>query len=458
MKKILLSVALMASGMSVSTYASQARLLALGMSETDNDGMYYVKDARNVFLNPAFASDYGNQVVLEWGSYGQYAMVDTTSTTKTSGTTVNSNTSSPKAQGGFFKKIDEMTYGIYLGNESNTSSLIRAASTSAAAAMNGYTGTAASASSKMLQSADNQIDLFVAGGSDVKWGANFLYAGGKDETRNGKDLSLAVRGGVATSTWDAHANVSLASKSEATDAVTVGATNLGSFKHEAKGKLGLQFGGSYEVGTASRVFGYVKHYGWEQTDNASSAFYTAQAASLGGQTGTVKGDFTSYYLGWGNELAVNNGDKVFTSLSAKKTNINLKFSNKSEVDHLVVPLTIGYEAKATDWLTLRGSVIQNIYGKRDNKNINNYGATGTRVNKVASSLISAIYGGSGETTIANSTTVNAGATLTFGAFELDGLIGTTATDGSVTTSSTSNKNGVLSIENLATSVAMTYKF
>lgn len=39
---------------STSVFASQARLLALGMNETDNEGMYYISDARNIFLNPAY--------------------------------------------------------------------------------------------------------------------------------------------------------------------------------------------------------------------------------------------------------------------------------------------------------------------------------------------------------------------------------------------------------------------
>ena len=146
-----------------SAYASQARLLALGMSETDNDGMYYIQDSRNIFLNPAYVVNNANLVIFEWGSAGQYAMADSTSTTKTSATTINNNTSAPKAQGGFFQKYGEYTYGLYLGNESNTSSLIRAASSSAISAMNGYAGATTDVSSKMLQSADNQIDLFLAG-------------------------------------------------------------------------------------------------------------------------------------------------------------------------------------------------------------------------------------------------------------------------------------------------------
>jgi len=460
MKKILLvSGALLA--VAGSAHASQARLLALGMNETDNDGMYYIQDSRNIFLNPAFINNYSNELVLEWGSTGQNAGLKST---QLSPTTVNNNLSAPKAQGGFFKKYNDFVYGLYVGNESNTSSLIRAAASSAFAVMNGYDATQATdalkvqnSNSKMLQSSDNQLDFFLGSDNGLKWGANFLYSSSKDESRSGKDSAMAIRGGLIGTNWDAHLNLSLASKAEASDSISA---NLGSgtvtttSSASLKGKFGVQTGGSYQLLSAGRIFGYVKHYSWEQTDKTSSAIINATANSIGGQAGTVKGDFTSYYVGWGKDIDVNNGDKIFTSVSLKQTNINLNFSNKSEVRHLIVPVIIGYEAKATEWLTLRGSVVQNIYGQKDNKNIDNYGSsTSTRVNKVASGLISQIYGGTGKSTIANSTAVNAGATLTFGNLAIDGLVGTTGTTGTA-----SSKTGVLSLANLETSVGMTYKF
>jgi|GEM_PF-457231 len=455
--------------LSSSAFASQARLLALGMNETDNEGMYFIQDSRNVFLNPAYINLYPNQAVLEWGNYGQIADAKGGQGSMGPIATLNNNTSSPKAQGGVFKKYGDFVYGLYFGNESNTSSLLRVAGTSALSAVNNLNGltTPATADSKMLQTADNQVDFFFGGDNGLKWAVNPTVAFGKDDGRSGKDSAYAIRGGVIASNWDAHLNLSLGSKSEARDTLTYTAASGGlnalngiTVSQEFKGKLGFHAGGSYAI-PVGRVFGYVKHYGWEQTDSASTAAYAAAAASVGGQSGTVKGDFTSYYLGWGSDFNVNNGDKIFTSLTAKKTDINLKFSNKSEVRHLVIPLTIGYEAKATEWLTLRGSVLQNIYGNRDNKNINNYGATGTRLNKVASGLVSKIYGGTGKTTLANSTAVNAGATLTFGNLSIDGLIGTTdAAGNAVTSAADSNppKTGVLSLSNLETSVAMTYKF
>ncbi len=436
--------------LSSSAFASQARLLALGMSETDNEGMYYIQDSRNIFLNPAYINLFSNQAEFNWGSVGQVITASANTTTQSS--TINNNTSAPKAQGGVFKKYGDFVYGLYYGNESNTSALLRVAGTSALSALNGFTGAPGVGDSKMLQTADNQIDVFFGGDQGLKWGANALYSSGKDETRTSKDSAAAVRGGVIGSNWDAHLNLSLNSKSEASEAIAIAPLGAAAtVSQEFKGKIGYQVGGSYLLDSKNRLFGYVKHFGWEQTD--SFTYSAGQSAAIGGQNGTVKGDFTSYFFGWGRDFDVNNGDKVFTSVSAKQTDINLSFANKSEVRHMIVPVTLGYEAKATDWLTIRGSVVQNLYGQKDNKNVNNYGATGTRLNKVASSALTATYGGSGKSTIANSTTVNAGATLTFDQLTIDGLIGTTGSTGT-----SSSKTGVLSASNLETSVGVTYKF
>ncbi len=430
MKKLLL-IGSALTLISTSALASQARLLALGMKETDNEGMYHVSDARNIFLNPAYMNIYNDYVTAEYGREGAFISKDTTGAT--SSTTTLDRDNRPKAQGGFFKKQGDFVYGLYVGNESNTSSLLRIVGTSATAAINSAAGP-----SKMLNSADNQFDLFFGGGSDLKWGTNVTFAHGKDDSRKAKDTALSLRTGLIGSGWDAHLNVSLASKAEAVDSVNLGGVT--EVSHEFKGKLGLQLGGSYVLSGNNRVFGYVKHYGWEQTDSSTLAATTPISATavLGGQNGTVKGDFTSIYLGWGTHYDMNTSDKVFVSLAGKKTDINAKFATKGEVRNLVVPVTIGYEAVATEWLTLRGSVIQNIWGQKDNKNYNS-------INPVGRGVITNAFGSQGKGTIVDSTEVNAGASLTFGKLVVDGLVGVKAT-------------GALATDTLLSRAALTYNF
>lgn len=401
--------------LSTSAFATESRLLALGMNETDNEGMYYIQDGRNIFLNSAYVNLYADQLVTEYGSNGL---------TVGAGQTLDTN-HRPKAQGGVFKKIGGLTYGVYYGNESNTSSLLRVAATRST-----------TAPAVALPTADNQIDLFVGGDAGLKWGANVTYAKTKNESTLVKESAIATRFGVIGSNWDAHANISAKSSSESP--YTTGT-------QEFDGKLGFQVGGSYLMDFA-RVFGYVKHYGWDQ-----------KATGLT----DIKGDFTSYYIGMGREYAVNEGGKLFAAITAKKTDINLKYATKGEVRHLIVPINIGYEAVATEWLTLRGSVVQNLWGTRDNKRL----AVGaTDLTPTAATLIGNIYGTTGKATLANSTEVNAGATLTFGQLALDGMLGLTSNNRSTgnTTSgagTSANKNqGMLAFDNLATRVGLTYKF
>jgi hypothetical protein len=455
MKKILVTAIAMMI-VSAPSFASTARLLALGMNEIDNDGMYIVQDSRNIFLNPAYANIYYNLATLEFGNHGLYVGTDSTGAASTAATVWKAST--PKAQGGFFKKYGDFVYGVYLGNESNTSSFLRLAATSTASALNNFTS---NKHAKMLQTADNQIDLFLAGENTFKWGASLIFAQGKDETRSSTDQSIAGRYGLMGANWEAAVSASFASNSKATEAITplagITTTVDETVTQEFKGKSGFQLGGAYSIFKDTKVFGYVKNFGWEQSDSYSK-YTTLRTTANGlsavvkgtvgtsGQLGTIKGDFTCYYLGIGNEHAVGNSDKIYSTLSLKKTDINLKFTSATQIRHVIVPLVIGYETKANDWLTLRGSFVQNIYGAKDNSNEAN-------VNVVAKTLISQTYGADGKSTIANSSAVNAGATLTFGQLAIDGVIGTTGIGGAA-----ASNTGVLSASNLQTTLAMTYKF
>lgn len=438
--------------LSTSAFATQSRLLALGLKELDNEGSYYIQDSRNIFLNSANVNNYADLVVLEYGAAGRLLSSNNNSIEQYD---------QPKAQGGVFRKVGDYVIGAYYGNESNTSSLIRIASSSAAAiSFPGVTANGPSAP-KMLGTSDNQIDLFFAGqASDIKWGTNLLFAKSKDDVNVKEDSAIALRLGLIGSKWDAHLNLSLQSKAESTDIIasTAPYNTAATITQESEGKIGIHVGGSYDIGTNNKLFGYVKTYGWEQKDSFASYPIADQLAGnyvAGGQTGTVEGDFTTIQLGWGKATTVNENGTIFTSAYVRHTKINLEFRNKTEVENLVIPLTVGYEAPATDWLTLRGSIVHNVWGTRDNKNFNS-------ANPIARSLVVGTYGAQGKGTLPNTTEVNAGATLTFGNVNIDGLIGVTSPSraGGVTSATgTPNKNqGVLAFDNLASKVGLTYKF
>lgn len=409
MKKLLVTAATLALA-SGSAYASKARILALGEEVEDH---FFIEDSRSIFTNAAYANNYADTVMLEWGGNGSNGILDTDT--------------SPKAMGGFLRKAGNYTYGAYLGNESNVSSFLRIISSN-------NTGT------QFLPTSDNQLDFFFAGeGSSVKWGTNLLYSSSENKRAagagNSEDSALSMRFGALGTNWEGFANVSL--KSEAEDKQQ---TNAPKFE----GKLGFQVGGSYSMNDY-KFHGSFKKFDWEQTASGTK----------------TDGGFTRIDVGAGKIMKVNNTDMVFTRLQYTKLDIELDYaSGKAELNRSALPLVVGYEGMATSWLKLRGSISHNLIGTVEQQNlatagggvalkvgaISNYGGDATTNNKK-------------ESTIANSTTVNAGATLVFGNLEIDGFIGATEIGRNATNAATaSRKDGVLETDNLLTRVGMTYKF
>ncbi len=449
----LIAISSLAALMGMSANATISRTRALGNMETDLEGNYWFDDSRDIFLNPAMMHKYTDSVILEWGGNGQ-------DLTANSDSEVSLNADAdPKAQGGFLKKSGNYVYGVYLGNESNTSSQLRALATSQAAIVQGLA--AGTGGGELLQSADNQIDLFFGWGSGLKYGLNFLYTKDDNTAQNEEDEAMAVRFGVDANKWDAHVNLSLKSQSKETVSLSnLTGVTTSTIEQEFDGKLGLQVGGSYELNNGSRLWAFYKSFKWDQKDGFDYSNATNQtvldtvdssANALSGsknrgKQGTVEGDFTTIQLGWGQVVESGEG-KLFTSVYLEQLTIEVKGALTAEVENLTLPVTIGYEAKATEWLTLRGSVVHNIYGQRDNKN---YSA----LNTVGNSLAVAGYGAEGKGSLENSTNVNAGATLTFGKLHIDGFVGTTA----FSRTGSNSEEGVLSTDNLLTRVGMTYNF
>ena len=84
-------------------FATQTRLLALGMKELDNDGSFYIKDDRNIFINPAHVNDYGNFALFDVGGSGLKVGVNDT-TISTNKATKTDPKVYPKALGGILLK------------------------------------------------------------------------------------------------------------------------------------------------------------------------------------------------------------------------------------------------------------------------------------------------------------------------------------------------------------------
>ena len=420
--------------------ATIARLTALGMDETDNEGSYYIQDDRNIFLNVANIHNYGDSVILEWGGSGQVVSPSLGLDTE----------DGPKAKGGFLRKSGDNVYGVYLGNESNTSSLLRTLATGANAAQAALpVGQGGADTDGTLSGSDNQLDLFYGGKSSFgDWGVNLVYASSSNEgTNRNNDTAHAVRLGLKNEGWDAFANISTGNKAE-----RVTTTAAGENFHQFEGSLGLHLGGGAKVGETGRVYGFVKTFSWEQTDSLGTTAGTLLGPFTDGrgQAGTVEGSFMTYAVGYGSVVKSGKGT-WFSNIEYRHKEVELKFTTQAEAKNTYVPLTVGYEFDAASWLTLRGSVRHNIIGTMEN---NNYGSLNILASNVATGEFGADTGGTKQT-MANSTDISAGASFNLGSLRIDGFIGTTAgTRGGAAEAD----EGVLALDNLLTRVAMVYNF
>ncbi len=426
--------------------ATISRLKALGMSETDNEGSYYIQDDRNIFLNVANIHNYKDMLIFEWGANGSNA--------GSSSLTLDTDTAT-KAKGGIIRSHGDYVYGVYLGNESNTSSLLRTVATGAHAAQATLANSSQGLNAdSMLRGSDNQLDLFFGGtAGSLKWGTNFVYTSDFDKSTSARDYGTAVRFGVIGSKWDAFANISTGSKSKRTTThnfVGLGATFNGTVYSEFSGKLGFHLGGGYQLTDTGKIYAFLKKFDWEQTDTGGTTAGFGSASLNGrGQFGTVDAGFTTYALGYGNVMKSGRGT-FYSNVEYRMKEINVDYTTKAEGKNVTLPVTLGYEYEATNWLTLRGSVKQTVWGYKNN---NNYG----KLNVIAKNLADQEFGTdtSGKKhTFDQTTNVNAGATLNFNNIKIDGFIGTAGTNGTAT----STDAGTLSLDRLMTRVGMTYNF
>lgn len=442
-------VALTAITAMVPASATIARLKALGMDETDNEGSYYIDDDRNIFLNAANVNSYSDTVILEWGSEGQNFGSASLKTDEDY---------NPKAKGGFLKTHGNYVYGIYVGNESNTSALLRGVATGAYAAHRA--ASTGGAVDTMLDGADNQVDFFFGGkASSMDWGVNVVYTSDKKSANRAHDRGSAVRFGAKADKWQGFLNLSTSSYAEQVDTLpALGSFAGGDVFHEFQGKLGFHLGGSYKVNPMGSVYGFYKQFDWEQTDSSGTTAGLGTLAGVNadgrGQAGTTKAGFKTYALGYGHVMKTGNGT-AYANIEYRHKDIHVDFTSKSEAKNVFIPLTFGYEYDATSWLTLRGSVSQKIWGYRENKNYSSLSYIG---NSAAISQFGTDTGGK-KATFTNSTNVNAGASLKFKRLKIDGLIGIGQSNGTLDNASPiDGDHGVLDLDRLLARVGVTYNF
>ncbi|EQC45780.1 hypothetical protein M899_1325 [Bacteriovorax sp. BSW11_IV] len=278
-----------------------------------------------------------------------------------------------KAEGGFFREMGSFAYGLYLGNDGDDRPTTPAG----------------------FENQQNSIDLMFAGDMGVKWGARVHYSDFDNKSTNKSAEGMGLGFGMEMGDIKAYANLTLKDESK-------GSTALAADKFDGDR---MNVGASYMFSGMTFFADYDKSTK-EVTNNAVKS----------------ETDYTNLTIGVGKIMEVSSTARVFTDVAYATTEEKVKSGTKTTTTSL--PLTIGFEADATSWLTLRGSISQNVF-------INE--------KKV----------GSVKETQGNTTDVAAGATLNFGKLKVDGVIGNDTTNG---------ENGALRTDELMSKVAVHYWF
>ena len=289
-------------------------------------------------------------------------------------------TTAPRAEGGFTREMGSFNYGLYMGNE--TSRISHAAG---------------------FLAQTNALDLMLAGDMGMKWGARLHYADRKDETgaHTKKNSALGVGLGVMQGDLGAYLNMDL------NDKASGGTASADTSKLKPSFTLG-----------ASYMWSGYNFY----------AEYTANKLEENTGTAATTKD-TTIVVGAGRTHEINPTSRVMYN-AMLSLNTNDVAAGKTKTNKL--PVTVALETEATSWLTLRGSISQNV-------------------------VIGDVKNTAGKKkTTANSTDVAAGAALNFGKLTLDGMIGNTGVNRGTGTAGT--EEGALTTDNLMTRVGLTYKF
>jgi hypothetical protein len=302
-------------------FASKARLLALGQSA---NGSLYIDDSRSIFLNPAMLNKTGSFANFEFGAT---ALGPTTAGAATSA-----------AEGGFFRDFNGTKGGIQLGVDTNANTQIGLA--------NQYVDTTVS-----LIAPQNSFEVIFAGGAATKWGVGVVYGSSEDKAEvttpgvsaypNRKANTLELRGGLLMDKIQAYGKLDLQSHAETENAA-------GQVKKYDM-RPSVELGGAFDLDADSKIYGSLGLGG-----------FAARASTA---TQDREGNTSAVNIGYVQFLTPEAGARFFYTAGLSYTTFNLKnFGGAAEdkIERVFVPLVLGIEQQATDWMVLRAAVGQSI--------------------------------------------------------------------------------------------------
>jgi len=377
MKKIILGTLFLVL-MAPSAFASKARLISLGQ---DKNGSPYLEDTRSVFLNPALLNKQADFADFELGS-----------------STVGTN---PNAEGGFFHSMGGYKLGVELGRETDIAALITTA--------NSYMFPAGLPASFTLP--HNTVEVQVASGDSYKWGLSLIYGTNEERAENANPAGAAypnrlaksyeIHGGLSHDHWDVHAAVDVFGSAETQTADSA----YNKFTLNPSFKLGA----TYELDAEEKVY----------VESTFMNYVARNNTQPSDRTGSDMG----VSLGYVHFLNPEPSTRFFYATALSFDDYKLTGSGNNNDDKVYLfnlPIVIGLENAATDWLKLRASVTQRVLlDQRITTVTNNHNP--------------------------NSTTVAAGVGLKWKKIDLDGTLA-------------GGGNGLIDGNNLLANASLTYYF
>ncbi len=409
--------------LSTSAFATRARMEALGQAQAQ--GSYFMRDSRTIFRNASHINDQKNYIYAELGD----------SAAANNGTNGNG-----EAEGGFVKDAGKFVYGVMLNFQRDDASAIGTVDGD----LDGATNTANDA---RFLGEDERIDLFFGGDAGIQWGVNLSYAYQKDENNDDNDGAGTIAGnsnstqsstynylglnlGMTMGDIEGWLNMDINEEAEGAIEDGTGAAIIGSENYTSEGDFSFQVGFSYAMRDHVLYVEYDK-------DGKESNLQT-------GNNDAVDFEETVLTLGVAKMMEVNEKSRWFWDIALRLDEQETTLGQVSRsIDNNDLQFTVGFESDVRSWLTLRGSIQQNvIYSRLDTELVD--GATATNSN-------------SDDGTQFSTTTANLGATVTLGDIAVDGVLGVNEDD--TAANSTFNKRGRFGFgDNMFTRVAVTYNF
>ncbi|MCM2354672.1 MAG: hypothetical protein NDI63_13725 [Pseudobdellovibrio sp.] len=372
MKQLLVIAIALAS---TNAFASRARVTSLGSSA-------HILDTQSIFSNPAKMFLMGDFVSLESGQ---------TATGTNPVTTGNPNNN---AEGTLVRSMGDAKMGLALGHKSENASAF---------------GLRQIMGAGDVTEQQNPVEFsYGMKSGDMTWAATLVYSNYDDKAQEIKENSAGLRLGLLMGAWDIHAGIGLASQ------VKDKVNDL-----EFKGTGSYQVYAGYTMNNLY-VFGDLTIAGAKQ-----------EVQSTGAET--HKADQTKITLG-----VVDSNKKDGNEFFYGAKLVSLKFkddvtsvsTDDQEKTELTLPIIVGLEAEATSWLTLRGSLTQDVVIDSSKTEVG--GTTVAETNPGTNSTVAAV-----------------GAGLKFNKITIDGSL-----EGLTGGAATQNLNG----NTLLTTVGLTYMF